>query len=326
LTWLFSQKDFAMQQTTDTSTNKTLDPISGVSFMGLLKALWQGKITVILCTLVAGGMSIFYSLSLPNQYQSSVLLSPVNDDSNAKLSGISQGLASFTGTSLNGGGVDAIDVGLETIQSRQFLLDFIKRYNIQVPLMAGQKLDNRTGQLLLDTDIYDAIESRWKNEENSAPSHALTLDAFRNRMAVNTDIETGLITISFTFISPNLAQQWLKSLIKEINDNQRNKDVDKANKKIEYLQSQVSQTQVTEMRALLFELIKEEYKIKLLARTNQEYFLETIDPPVVAEFKSSPKRALICLVGAFLGSFLGFLIIYSRREYPRLREQYRMIE
>ena len=123
-----------MQQTTDTSTNKTLDPISGVSFMGLLKALWQGKITVILCTLVAGGMSIFYSLSLPNQYQSSVLLSPVNDDSNAKLSGISQGLASFTGTSLNGGGVDAIDVGLETIQSRQFLLDFI---NYQPPGLGG---------------------------------------------------------------------------------------------------------------------------------------------------------------------------------------------
>jgi len=315
-----------MQQTTDTSTNKTLVSISGVSFMELFKVLWQRKIIIILCILVTGGLSVFYSISLPNQYQSSVLLSPVNNDVKGQLSGISQSLSSLTGTGFGDGSVKKLDVGLEIIQSRRFLVDFIKRHDIQTSLMAGESIDKNTGSLILDADVYNASESRWENEENAAPSTTLMLDAFRNRMAVNTDIETGLVTLGFTFISPKHAQQWVQWLIEDINEYQRNKDIDKANNKIEYLQSQISQTQVSEMRNLLYGLIKEEYKIKLLARTNQEYFLETIDPPVVAEFKSSPKRALICVVGAFLGSFLGFFIVYVRRQYPKLKEQYRMVE
>ena len=41
--------------------------------------------------------------------------------------------------------------------------------------------------------------------------------------------------------------------------------------------------------------LTEEYKKIMLANSSDEYFFETIDPPIVAEKKSSPARSIICI-------------------------------
>ena len=48
----------------------------------------------------------------------------------------------------------------------------------------------------------------------------------------------------------------------------------------------------------------------MLASIQKEYALKVIDPAVVAEEKTSPKRASIVILGCILGFLVSILIIY----------------
>ena len=50
----------------------------------------------------------------------------------------------------------------------------------------------------------------------------------------------------------------------------------------------------------------------MLAQVRPEYVFKTIDPAVVPEEKSEPKRALICVLGTLLGGMLSVLIVLVR--------------
>ena len=51
----------------------------------------------------------------------------------------------------------------------------------------------------------------------------------------------------------------------------------------------------------------------MLASVNPEYVLSTIDPPVIPERKSKPKRSSVCILGTILGGMLSILIVLIRR-------------
>ena len=78
------------------------------------------------------------------------------------------------------------------------------------------------------------------------------------------------------------------------------------------MEQQLDNTDVADIRDILFQLIEEQLKIGLLAQTRQEFALETIDPALAPEEKIAPKRALIAIIGTLLGAILGVLIIYGQ--------------
>ena len=51
---------------------------------------------------------------------------------------------------------------------------------------------------------------------------------------------------------------------------------------------------------------------KVIAQATPEYVFEIIDPPIAPELKSSPRRAVICILGAIAGTILGCLIVLTR--------------
>ena len=50
----------------------------------------------------------------------------------------------------------------------------------------------------------------------------------------------------------------------------------------------------------------------MLANVRDEYVLKVIDPAIVAEEKSGPKRAIICVLFVLLGAFLGVITVLLR--------------
>ena len=50
----------------------------------------------------------------------------------------------------------------------------------------------------------------------------------------------------------------------------------------------------------------------MLANSRPEYLFKTIDPAIVPEEESSPKRALICVLGTLLGGMLSVLWVLIR--------------
>lgn len=105
----------------------------------LFSALWQGKWLIIVTTFLFSVASVFYALSLPDIYKSEVTLAPVSEDSGLKIPGQLGGLAALAGVNLGGmGGGDKTGLALEILKSRDFLVRFIEKNDLYVPIMAAE--------------------------------------------------------------------------------------------------------------------------------------------------------------------------------------------
>ncbi len=91
------------------------------------------------------------------------------------------------------------------------------------------------------------------------------------------------------------------------------RDVREANNAIAYLQRQLAATQLVEMQQVFYQLIETQTRITMLADVRDEYVFRVIDPAVVPERKSAPRRALICILGTMAGSFFSLLFVFIRR-------------
>jgi uncharacterized protein involved in exopolysaccharide biosynthesis len=280
----------------------------------LFGVLWDGKWWIAGITAVASIIAVVVALSLPNIYQSEALLAPASSSSGG-LGGLAKqygGLASLAGISLpGGGGDDKTALGLEVMKSRFFIAEFIERHDLLVPLMASSGWDQSTGDLIIDNEIYEIATKKWVRDvpppKRPVPSLQEAYQEFEKLLSISEDKKSGFISLSIKHYSPVVAQQWVVWLIEDINNTLREQDVTEAERSIAYLKQQVESTSLTDLQSMFFELIQSQTETIMLAKVRQEYAFKTIDPAVVPEVKSEPKRALICVLGTLLGGMLAVL-------------------
>lgn len=282
----------------------------------LFSAIWQGKWFIIAIIFVFAVCSVFYVLSLPNIYKAEAILVPASQEQNMRVGGQLGSLAALAGVNLGSSSANKTVLALEILKSRDFLGRFIEKYDLYVPVMAAIGWDLKSNTLLIDDSIYDGATGEWlraaKQPRKAKPSILETYMAFVSMLRVSQDSETGIIRISIEHLSPYLAKEWVDLLIKELNEEMRQRDLSDALRSIAYLNDQSLKTNLADARAMLFSLIEEQTKTLMLTNVREEYVLKTIDPAVVAELKSKPARALICIFSVLLGGILSVLIVLVR--------------
>ena len=110
-----------------------------------------------------------------------------------------------------------------------------------------------------------------------------------------------------------VAHQWSLWIVKEVNTILANMEISNSQASIDYLNRQIKITPYSELRTMFYKLIQESTQSMMLASVNPEYVLTTIDPPVIPEIKSGPKRSSICIFWTLLGGMLSILIILVRK-------------
>ena len=283
----------------------------------LFSALWQGKWIIIVTTFLFSVASVFYALSLPDIYKSEVTLAPVSEDSGLKIPGQLGGLAALAGVNLGGmGGGDKTGLALEILKSRDFIGRFIEQNDLYLPIMAAEGWSRSENKLLLNPKIYNEQTQQWVRKVNvpfqPKPSTLETIEEFKKLFSVSQDKTSGMVKLSVEHFSPYLAKSWADSLVKAINEEMRTRELTEAERSIAYLNQQIAQTNLADVRTMLFSLIEEQTKTLMLANVREEYVFKTVDPAVVAEKKSKPARALICILAAMLGFMLSALIVLVR--------------
>ena len=283
----------------------------------LWNALWEGKTQIAAITSVFAIASIVIALMLPNIYRSEALLAPVAESQGGGLSALAGqfgGLASIAGINLSDGGTDPTAIALEVVKSRRFIKTFIDNHELLVPLMAADGWTATSDTLEFDNDIYDIDTQEWvRNVSAPLKPKPSDIEAYKffmeDVLSVSQDKKSGLVTIGMEFYSPNLAKQWVDWLVTDLNDYMRAKDLNNAERTINYLTTQLNSTSIADMQTIFYQLIEEQTKTIMLANVRQDYVLEVIDPAVVPEEEAKPKRAMICIVIILLSFTLSMIVI-----------------
>lgn len=284
----------------------------------LWRAIWAGKWLIIAITAVFAVASVIYALSLPNIYKSEALLAPAaQEQGGGGLASKFGGLASLAGISLGGGGgIDKTALAIEIMKSRIFIAKFINEHELLVPLMATKGWNRDSKELIFDEDSYDAQAKKWIREVKAPfkpePSAQEAYKEFKDIVSISQDKESSMVTISVKHYSPEIAKQWVDWLIDAINLEMKTRDLSEAHKSINYLKQQLSKTKLNELQNVLYQIIEEQTKTIMFAEVREQYAFKTIDPALVPELQSEPKRALICVLGILLGGMLATMIVLIR--------------
>jgi uncharacterized protein involved in exopolysaccharide biosynthesis len=289
----------------------------------LASAIWQGKWLIICITAIFSVASVFYALSVPDEYKSTVLLAPASSSGGSglsKLAGQYGGLASLAGINLGGssGGDDKVAIALEIIKTWGFQESFIEQNNLQIAIFAATGWNRANNKLIIDPDLYNEVTNKWVREfdptkgQKVEPSSWELYKAFKGKISVGQDKDTGLISLTVEYYSPELAKQWAENLVKAINARLKKRDRDEAIKSIQYLQEKIQETHVSDMQSVFYQLIEEQTKTLMLAEVSDEYVFKTLSAARAAEEKSKPKRALIVVLGFILGGMLSTMVVLVR--------------
>jgi len=292
---------------------------SEIDLNKLVVALWRGKWVIGIVTTLFAVLSVAYALHLPNQYKATAILAPA---SASGVSGLSQlasqfgGLASLAGVSLGGGGAsDKTAIAIELVKSWGFLDQFIRDNQIQVEVFAAAGWNRSSNQLVIDPELYDVKQKKWVREfdasqgQTAEPSSWELYKEFVDRISVGQDKKTSLITLGVEYYSPELAKQWADKLVAAINEHLQEQDSREARKSIDYLNRQIEQTSLSDMRTVFYKLIEEQTKSLMLTEVSDEYALKTLSSAMVPEEKTRPRRAVICVLGTLAGFMLAVFLV-----------------
>tara|TARA_Y100000389_G_scaffold203120_1_gene250518 strand:+ start:2126 stop:3055 length:930 start_codon:yes stop_codon:yes gene_type:complete len=284
----------------------------------LFSVLWAGKKIIIAITGVFAVISVFYSLSIPNQYKASALLAPAQLQSGGLSGALGElgGLAALAGVSIGGGESDEAQIAQEIIVSWGFIEKFLQQNDLAVEIFAADSWDSKNNQLSIDVDLYDIETQQWVRNppvgKTVNPTSWELYKRFIEDISISADKKTGLITLAVEYFSPYLAKQWVDQLIVAINQHMQQRKLQKVNSNIEYLEAQIAKSPIAEMKEVFYTIIEEQIKGKMLAEASPEYVFVTVSPAMIPEEKSQPKRALICILGVLLGGMLSVVFVLIR--------------
>jgi len=266
--------------------------------------LLLGKITGV-CTLFA----VILAFSITPVYRAETLLAPVEQDKSNSLAAIVGqfgGLAELAG--INAGGLENnVDESIATLKSRELTASFLQEEGI-LPILFPNRWDDK--------------KKKWKkywwdfSDRDPKPTNWAAYNIFdKDIREVSIDKKTGLVTVSIEWKDPELAAKWANDIVARVNKERQQDAIEESVKRIKYLEDQLQKTGVVDVQQSLYKLIEAQTKTKMIASTREEYAFKVIDPAVIPERKSKPKRILIIAMGFFLGAILAFIFVFVRKYF-----------
>ena len=153
------------------------------------------------------------------------------------------------------------------------------------------------------------------------PSPQKSYIAFMDKINFSKNDSTGIFTISIKHQSPHIAQIWIDLIVSELNDSFRKKDRREAQLAMNFLNIQMAQTNYTEIKQVIAQLLQQKIQQLSLIEANEFYVFSYLDPPMISEEPGEPNRRSISILGAILGFTLGLLLVFVQNYFIVTKEQ-----
>ena len=270
-----------LRQATPVQIDEKLDL---VAFLQLFR---DYRWTIALSTLIVGAIATTYAFLATPIFRAEVTVTIVeqkDEGLGSQLGGSLSDIANLAGVGIGSKDEDAFKA---VLGSRYLIQKFIERYGLQ-PVLSGPKAKK---QLTL-----------WK-----------AVKKFReNVLFIKDDQRKGTTVVSINWTDPVVAARWANDFLALANELIRTKSLEQAQRNVAYLTEQTGKTTSLEVQRALYALVESETRKMMLANERTEYAFAVADPAVVPELRTSPKRAMLLLVGLGLGVFIGFSIAFVR--------------
>ena len=275
----------------------------------LFSIIWNKKLFISIFTSIAALISVLYALYLPNIYTSSSLLAPTTEDNSLSSQlGSFSGLAGLAGVSLPAGNISNSQIAVKRIESFEFFSKYFLP-NIKLEdLMAVDEWDAKNNTVIYDDSQFNSTSNEWSRK----PSDQKAYKEYKRALSISQEELTGLVYLSMKHKSPVVAQNWVDTIIYNINECMREIDKQDAQNSIDFLNESLKNTNSQSIKVVFAKLMESQMQTLMLASSNEAYVFKTINSPIVPEDKSSPSRALICILGTLLGGILSILIVLFR--------------
>ena len=275
----------------------------------LFSIIWNKKLFISIFTSIAALISVLYALYLPTIYTSSSLLAPTTEDNSLSSQlGSFSGLAGLAGVSLPAGNISNSQIAVKRIESFEFFSKYFLP-NIKLEdLMAVDEWDAKNNTVIYDDSEFNSTSNEWSRK----PSDQKAYKEYKRALSISQEELTGLVYLSMKHKSPVVAQNWVDTIIYNINECMREIDKQDAQNSIDFLNESLKNTNSQSIKVVFAKLMESQMQTLMLASSNEAYVFKTINSPIVPEDKSSPSRALICILGTLLGGILSILIVLFR--------------
>ena len=288
----------------DTPLIKTPQYDDEIDFRELWLLLRNGWKAIATATVVAAIASLLYGFSLTEIYRSEALLAPAEtrQPSNPLLNqfGAAAGLIGINVSEND----SKISAAIATLQSRQFIKEFISAHEI-LPYLMASSWNAETDASEIYSALYDIETGTWRSGQ---PTEEEAYKAFREILYISENATNQMVTIAVEWLDPRLAQQWVNWLVQDINNLLKKQDQQEAQNAIEYLQNQLRSTQLIEMQNIFYQLIESQMRVVMLADVRDEYVFRVVDPAFIPEEKIRPRKAIIAILGTSAGFM--FALVY----------------
>lgn len=294
-------------------------PDGEIDLRELSSVVWAGRKVIFMITGIFAALALISALLSPNQYQATVVVYPLEDGPASLMGSMASqigGIASLAGISVGGAETLESKAAMEVMLSWGFIDKFIKKNKLAADIFAADGWDRETNQLSYDASIYDSKEKKWvrdaPKDKTINPTSWELYTSFSERLIVSKDIQTGMVSVSIEHYSPLLARQWVEMFIVDINDYMREKKLVESNRNIMYLEKQLDETAIAGIKEIIYMIIEEQVKGRMLAESSPEYAFTTISPAMLPEEISSPHRMLNFIVSIILGLIISIFALLVR--------------
>jgi uncharacterized protein involved in exopolysaccharide biosynthesis len=254
-----------------------------IDVAALIRVLWAYRYFIVLVTGLAGTIAVVLALTATPIYRAEVVVTEVREDKlGAAASSLANqlgGLASLAGVNLN---TSTTNINARAVlESRRLAEEFTQRHD------------------LVATLLPEAME----------PTLWMAVRAFReNVLSIAHDALSGTTVIGVEWPDPAVAAEWANAYVVLANDVVRQRAITDASRNVEYLNQQIAEITVVELRRVIYNLIENETKALMLANVREEYAFAVVDPAVPPEMRSRPRRTLMVIIGLGLGGLLSMVL------------------
>ena len=280
----------------------------------VILSLWKNKVLILVVSIMFAVASVLYALSLPNIYVSKTHLVPQVENSSVSSSlGAYSNLAGMAGISLGSDGDNLSMEAMARIKSFDFFSSqFLPKIKLE-DLLAVESWNRKTNTITYKEKLFDDAAKKWIREvkapKSIIPSNQEAFREYKKIISVTEDKKTKYVTLSIRHQSPYVAQNWVSIIVDNINESMRKETKDISDQSITFLNEKYEETSVNDLRKAIAELIDAQMQKLMFASVRNDYVYKTIESPLVPELKSSPNRAVICIVGTLIGFFLSIFLV-----------------